>query len=77
MNRTTKDLPAARKASAEAQAKVKAENLKAELLSTLITIDQRFTLCAEAGASAADAYDSFYQCFVRAAISKAQGAPHE
>lgn len=28
MNRTTKDLPAARKASAEAQAKVKAENAK-------------------------------------------------
>lgn len=74
VNRTIQDLPAARKASAEAQAKVKAENLKAELLSTLITIDQRFTLCAEAGASAADAYDSFYQGFVRAAISKAQGA---
>lgn len=53
---------------------MKAENLKAELLSTLITIDQRFTLCAEAGASAADAYDSFYQGFVRAAIAKAQGA---
>lgn len=74
MNRTTKDLPAARKASEREQAKVKAENLKAELLSTLITIDQRFTLCVEAGASAADAYDSFYQGFVRAAISKAQGA---
>lgn len=77
MTKLLKDLPAARKASAEAQAKVKAENLKAELLSTLITIDQRFTLCAEAGASAADAYDSFYQGFVRAAIAKAQGAPHE
>lgn len=74
MTRLQQDLPAARKASAEAQAKEKAENLKAELLSTLITIDQRFTLCAEAGASAADAYDSFYQCFVRAAIAKVQGA---
>lgn len=77
MNRTTKDLPAARKASEREQAKVKAENLKAELLSTLTTIDQRFTLCAEAGASAADAYDSFYQGFVRAVIAKAQGEPHE
>lgn len=74
MTRLQQDLQAARKASAEAQAKVKAENLKAELLSTLITIDQRFTLCAEAGASAAEAYDSFYQGLARAAISKAQGA---
>lgn len=77
MTKLLQDLPAARKARAEAQAKVKAENLKAELLSTLITLDQRFTLCAEAGASAADAYDSFYQGFVRAAIAKAQGEPHE
>lgn len=74
MTRLKQDLSAAQKASTAAQAKVKAENLKAELLSTLITLDQRFTLCAEAGASAADAYDSFYQGFVRAAISKAQGA---
>lgn len=66
LNRTIQDLLAARKASAEAQAKVKAENSEAH--------DLAFQLLSAANYIDALGGDSKKY---RAAISKAQGAPHE
>ena len=65
MTRALQDLPAARKASAEAQAKVKAENEKHPLVFQLLS-----------AANYIDALGGDSKSY-RAAIAKAQGAPHE
>ena len=44
-----------------------------DLLEALLEIDTRLRACIEAGASAQDAYDSFYQEIVSEAFDKARG----
>lgn len=89
MTKLLKDLPAARKASAEAQAKVKAEN-------TALNYDPadpdkmrlpKGTTCGDCahirrcslmfGHTTTDTYCDWSPSRFRAAIAKAQGAPHE
>ena len=44
-----------------------------DLLAALQEIDKRFSMCATAGLSASDAYDSYFQCMAQSAIAKATG----
>lgn len=45
-----------------------------DLLAALKDLDDRLQLCKDVGVTADEAYDSFYQEIVRAAIAKATGA---
>ena len=72
-------------ASVALQARIKKENAAhdaqqarliaaaPDLLAALQEIDKRFSMCATAGLSASDAYDSYFQCMAQSAIAKATG----
>ena len=45
-----------------------------EMLEVLQEIDKRLSMCATAGLSASDAYDSYFQFILESAIKKATGA---
>lgn len=82
MSRTTKDLPAARKASAEAQAKVKAENAAYQVEVIDYTTGKCIKTIPCESERAADRVDRGVQINLNheryyTRIAKAQGAPHE
>lgn len=87
MTKLLQDLPAARKASAEAQAKVKAENTllscpfcgnaNAIVYDDLLTFHAGCLSCGATGSVSSYRNGAIAAWNRRAAIAKAQGAPHE
>lgn len=78
LNRTIQDLPAARKASAEAQAKVKANTALIEFAIWNAKADQ-LKKCVDMSSNHLERvlFQRHLTAHLQSAIAKAQGAPHE